>query len=81
MFTPLVLKIAAEMIEQRLTDTREQQLEPVDQPDIAEGGQAQAVLPGQSALRFLSKDRSSSSSATEPAPKVVTTTGGDTDVG
>jgi len=68
----LSFKIAAEMIEQRLL---QQQMEPADQPQSSLAQQpAGQTIPGQSALRFLgSRNRTT---ATEPAPKVISTTGG-----
>lgn len=68
----LAFKIAAELIDQQL---QEQQLEPADQPQTTESGTEQAIQPGYSALRFLG-GRHSRPTATEPAPKIVSTTGG-----
>ena len=68
----LSFKIAAEMIEQRLL---QQQMEPADQPQSSMAQQPDGqVVPGQSALRFLG--HRGRPAATEPAPKVVSTTGG-----
>jgi hypothetical protein len=70
----LAFKIAAEMIEQRLL---QQQMEPADQPQAAMAEQpAGQATPGQSALRHLQGQ--GPNVATEPAPKVVSTTGGRT---
>jgi hypothetical protein len=70
----LAFKIAAEMIEQRLL---QQQMEPADQPQSAMAEQpAGQQVPGQSVLRLLGS--SNRVTATEPAPKVVSTTGGRT---
>lgn len=68
---PLAFKIAAELIEQQLL---EQQMEPADQPQTTESGHETPVRPGLSALRLL--DRRDRPTATEPAPKIVSTTGG-----
>jgi hypothetical protein len=68
----LAFKIAAEMIEQRLL---QQQMEPADQPQAAMAGQpAGQVTQGQSALRHIRGQ--GPDVATEPAPKIVSTTGG-----
>jgi len=68
----LAFKIAAEMIEQRLL---QQQMEPVDQPQTAMAEEpAGQTVSGQSALRLLGKRERPT--ATEPAPKIVSTTGG-----
>lgn len=61
-FHPLILKIAAQMIEQRLD---EQMREPADLPE-------EQPL-GRSALSLLGKGERPT--ATEPAPKVITLSG------
>lgn len=70
----LALKIAAELIEQQLQEQQQQQQEPADQPQTTERGNETAVQPGYSALRLLG--RHNRPTATEPAPKIVSTTGG-----
>lgn len=67
----LAFKIAAELIEQQML---EQQMEPADQPQMMESGHETPVSPGHSALRLL--DKRGRPTATEPAPKIVSTTGG-----
>ena len=67
----LALKIAAELIEQQML---EQQMEPADQPQTTESGNETPVNPGTSALRLL--DSRTRPTATEPAPKVISMTGG-----
>ena len=67
----LAFKIAAELIEQQML---EQQMEPADQPQTLESGHETPVAPGRSALRLL--DERGRPTATEPAPKIVSTTGG-----
>ena len=63
-FTPLVFKIAAELIREQL----EQRAEPDNQLE-----QSSAPVPGTSALRLLGKNNRST--ATEPSPKLLSTAG------